>query len=114
VIDVGCSGGIDAVWRSFEPNLSVHAVDPNLGEIDRLQSLERNPEVRYVAGFVSIEPDHPFLKLVKGRDFWGRNPWSRLAIAASIHHQAEKRKTLTSREPNQISGVAYNPPGRSG
>jgi hypothetical protein len=45
VIDVGCSGGIDALWR-VEPNLSVRAFDPNLDEIDRLQSLEKNPDVR--------------------------------------------------------------------
>jgi hypothetical protein len=69
VIDVGCSGGIDAVWRLFEPNLSVRAFDPNLEEVDRLQSLERNPEVRYVPGFVGIEPEHPFLELAGGRLF---------------------------------------------
>jgi hypothetical protein len=44
VIDVGCSEGIDAVWRRlFEPNLSVRAFDPNPEEVDRLQSLERIP-----------------------------------------------------------------------
>jgi hypothetical protein len=103
VLDVGCSGGIDPLWREFEPNLSVRAFDPNLEECKRLQSLERNPEVRYVSGFVGIEPDHPFLKLAGGRPFWGRNPWGRLAVAASIHHQAQKRKSLTSRELTQIN-----------
>ena len=76
----------------FEPNLSVRAFDPNIDEIGRLQSLEKNPEVRYVPAFVGIEPDHPFLKLAQGRSFWGRNPWGRLAVAASIQCQAEKRK----------------------
>jgi Methyltransferase FkbM domain len=103
VIDVGCSGGIDALWRVFEPNLSVRAFDPNLDEIDRLQSLEKNPDVRYVPGFVGIEPDHPFLNLTGGRPFWGRNPWDRLAVAATIHHQAERRKSLTSHELTQIN-----------
>ena len=51
VIDVGCSGGIDNLWRVFEPNLSVYAFDPNLEECDRLQSAEKNPDVRYVPGF---------------------------------------------------------------
>jgi Methyltransferase FkbM domain len=103
VIDVGCSGGIDAIWRGFEPNLSVRAFDPNLDECDRLQSLEKNPEVRYIPGFVGIEPDHPFLKVAGGRSFWGRNPWNRLAVAASIYYQAEKRKSLTSHELTQIN-----------
>jgi Methyltransferase FkbM domain len=103
LIDVGCSGGIDAIWRVFEPNLSVRAFDPNLEECDRLQSLEKNPEVRYIPGFVGIEPDHPFLQLAAGRSFWGRNPWNRLAVAASIYYQAEKRKSLTSHELTQIN-----------
>jgi FkbM family methyltransferase len=103
VIDVGCSGGIDAVWRVFEPNLSVYAFDPNLEECDRLQSAEKNPNVRYVPGFVGIEPDHPFLKLTEGRSYWARNPWERLAVAATIQYQAEKRKSLSSRELTQIN-----------
>jgi hypothetical protein len=103
VIDVGCSGGVDSLWRMFEPNLSVWAFDLNLEECDRLQSLEKNPEVRYIPGFVSIEPDHPFLKLAEGRPFWGRNPWSRLALAATIDHQAEKQKSLTSHELTRIN-----------
>jgi FkbM family methyltransferase len=102
VIDVGCSGGINPLWRSFEPNLSVRAFDPNLDECERLQSLENNPEVRYIPAFVGVHPDHPFLKLAEGRPFWGRNPWSRLAIAATIDHQEERRKSLTSQELTQI------------
>ena len=102
VIDIGCGLGIDGLWRVFEPNLSVWAFDPNLDECDRLQSLEKNPNVRYVPGFVAIEPDHPFLELTRGRQFWGRNPWARLAVAATINHQAEKRKSLTSRELTRI------------
>src|SRR3979411_479375 len=82
VIDVGCSGGIDALWRVFEPNLSVQAFDSKLKECDRLQSAETNPDVRYVPGFVGIEPNHPFLKLTEGRSYWARNPWGRLAVAA--------------------------------
>jgi len=34
VIDVGCSRRIDALWRLFEPNLSVVAFDPNPDECD--------------------------------------------------------------------------------
>jgi len=38
-----------------------------------------------------------------GRQFWGRNPWARLAIEATIRHQAEKRKSLASQELTPIN-----------
>ena len=30
LIDIGCSGGIDAVWRGFGPRLRALAIDPNV------------------------------------------------------------------------------------
>jgi Methyltransferase FkbM domain len=53
LLDVGCSGGIDAVWRAFEPRLQALGVDASESECRRLRELERNPDVAYVAAFVS-------------------------------------------------------------
>jgi hypothetical protein len=53
LLDVGCSGGIDAVWRAFEPRLQALGVDASATESRRLAELERNPEVSYVGAFVS-------------------------------------------------------------
>src|SRR5262245_40355332 len=45
LLDVGCSGGIDAVWRAFEPRLQALGVDASESECRRLSELERNPDV---------------------------------------------------------------------
>ncbi|HYX00924.1 MAG TPA: FkbM family methyltransferase [Reyranella sp.] len=53
LLDVGCSGGIDPVWRAFEPKLQALGVDASEAECRRLSGLERNPDVSYVPAFVS-------------------------------------------------------------
>src|SRR5215472_15348839 len=53
LLDVGCSGGIDPVWRAFEPRLQALGIDASESECRRLADHERNPEVSYVAAFVS-------------------------------------------------------------
>ena len=53
LLDVGCSGGIDPVWRAFEPRLQALGIDASESECRRLALHERNPEVSYVAAFVS-------------------------------------------------------------
>lgn len=53
LLDIGCSGGIDPAWRAFEPRLQVLGVDASETECRRLAELERNPDVSYVAAFVS-------------------------------------------------------------
>jgi hypothetical protein len=88
LIDVGCSGGIHPRWRLVEPNLHAIGFDPNIQEISRLREAERNPNVEYVAGFVDIDPAHPFAKLAAGKDYWGRNPWQRLAVARAVELKA--------------------------
>jgi Methyltransferase FkbM domain len=53
LLDIGCSGGIDPVWRSFEPRLRALGIDASVTECQRLAGLERNPEVSYVAAFAA-------------------------------------------------------------
>ena len=57
LLDIGCSGGLDPVWRSFEPRLQAIGIDASKTECERLAGLERNPEVSYVAAFVARTPD---------------------------------------------------------
>ena len=90
------------MWRLFEPNLRAVGFDPSLEECKRLEAAEPNPNVSYVASFVGAEPDHPFLKLREGRDFWSRNPWGRLAVARTTQLQASKRKAMSETE---LTGV---------
>ncbi len=57
LLDIGCSGGLDPVWRSFEPRLQAIGIDASVTECNRLAGLERNPDVAYVPGFVAPSAD---------------------------------------------------------
>ena len=62
LVDVGCSGGLEPVWRVFGDRLRAIGFDASASECRRLAAEETNPDVHYVAGFVDIPPDHPFTK----------------------------------------------------
>src|SRR5262245_57062815 len=77
LVDIGCSGGIDSVWRCFGPRLRALAIDPNITEIERLKGSETHPGIRYLAAFARLPGDHSFAQQKAGRSHWGRNPWER-------------------------------------
>lgn len=70
LLDIGCSGGIDPVWRTFGPRLQAIAIDSNETECCRLAEQEENPDVSYVAAFVAGSASGPV------------NPYSGLLTAA--------------------------------
>jgi len=88
LLDIGCAGGIDPMWRVFGANLRVLAVDASVDECKRLGEAETLPGVEYVSGFVGLPPDHPFELRRAGRPESARNPWARLSAA----HTAERRE----------------------
>ena len=49
----------DPTWRAFEPRLHALGIDASATECRRLAGLERNPDVSYVAAFVSSSADKP-------------------------------------------------------
>src|ERR1700733_4870957 len=53
LLDIGCSGGIDASWRAFDSKLRAIAIDASVAECERLKKSETHPGIEYVAGFVS-------------------------------------------------------------
>lgn len=55
LIDVGASGGLDSIWRQFEPHLRAYCFDPLTNEVNRLAALEKNPKVTYHAEWLSTE-----------------------------------------------------------
>ncbi len=57
LLDVGCSGGIDQRWRAFGPRLRAIGIDASEAECHRLRTLERHPNVEYVAAFVAGSAD---------------------------------------------------------
>ena len=59
LLDIGCSGGLDPLWRAFEPRLQALGIDASATECQRLAGLERNPDVAYVAAFAARSADKP-------------------------------------------------------
>jgi hypothetical protein len=84
LIDVGCSGGIDALWRLYGDKLRAIGFDPNIEECEHLAAIETNPSIRYVPAFVDIRPDHPFARKTQGKSPWGNSPWNRLSVARTV------------------------------
>jgi hypothetical protein len=90
LIDVGCSGGIDSAWRSFDDRLSAIGIDPNRTEIVRLTEAESNANVRYYAAFAGVADDHPIHQLHEkqsvllnaGYSGVRRSPWGNLGVSA--------------------------------
>jgi FkbM family methyltransferase len=73
--DVGASGGIARHWRQFEPALKAYGFDPLVRECERLNALERNPEVRYYDCFMG---DEQFVDPPQG---WSNQPFERTSAA---------------------------------
>jgi hypothetical protein len=59
LLDIGCSGGLDPLWRTFEPRLQALGIDASVTECKRLAGLERNPDVAYIAAFAARSADKP-------------------------------------------------------
>src|SRR5262245_41539232 len=60
LVDIGCSGGIEHVWREYGDCLAGVGFDASVAECRRLAVEETNPNIHYVPGFVDIPPEHPF------------------------------------------------------
>lgn len=101
LIDVGCSSGIDSVWRAFGDHLKAFAFDPNVAEIERLAARETLPGVKYVAAFVGVPDDTPGVELMQTGNFWARSPWSRLSVARTMQIQAAANERLSGEERTQ-------------
>jgi hypothetical protein len=77
LLDVGCSGGIDAGWDLFGEGLRAFGFDPSRHEIERLTATERRAGIRYVNGFVGLPEGHP--ARAASADPWRLDPWGRLS-----------------------------------
>ena len=91
LLDIGCSLGIASHWRRFGEHLTSYGFDHNLHEIARLQRIERWPSVHYIAGVIKAPPDQRFPDVAP---VISRNPWDRLAVAATIDLRAPEIASL--------------------
>src|SRR5438045_1896697 len=83
LVDVGCSGGIEPIWRLFGRRFAAVAFDASVSECRRLQADETNSNVHYVPGFAGIPPDHPFAVRAAGKPD-GMGPLFMRTSAASM------------------------------
>jgi FkbM family methyltransferase len=101
LVDIGCSMGIDEIWRRFGTRLRALAIDPNLAEMDRLQKTETNPSIQYLAGYAGLSPDHPFAGRKAAQPHPNRNPWYRLSTAQSLERM--RSSALTASEKTEAN-----------
>ncbi len=66
LIDVGCAGGIDAIWRTFGEHLEGHCFDPQQDECRRLAAHETNPNIHFHAAHIGLDAAHPYQALKRG------------------------------------------------
>jgi len=55
LVDVGCSCGIAPRWRQFGDSLQAVGFDPLIKEVERLNAVEQNERVRYIASLVGYK-----------------------------------------------------------
>ena len=97
-VDVGCSGGIDPAWRVFGDRLRVVAFDASVDECERLTAAEHHADVRYIAGFVGLPPDHPFALHAAGKSRYIRNIYPRSSAGRTSALQQERLKSASLEE----------------
>lgn len=98
LVDVGCSGGIDHIWRLFGKKLRAFGFDPNIDECKRLSAAEVLPGVRYVPGFVGLPQDHPIVGRRGGKSYGGRSPWHRFACVRTMAIRDKRHRALSTAE----------------
>lgn len=67
VVDVGCSGGLEPVWRFFADKFRAVGFDVSIDACQQLADRETQSDVHYVAGFVDIPPNHEFARRAAGK-----------------------------------------------
>ena len=98
LVDLGCAGGINPVWRIFGSRLRALAIDASVGECRRLAEAEELKGIEYVGAFAGIAPDHPFVVRRGIEEVPSRNPWPRLSAAHTVRRREAKLREATDQE----------------
>jgi hypothetical protein len=101
LVDVGCSGGIEPIWRLFGQRFAAVGFDASVSECRRLQAEETNPNVHYLAGFVGLPTDHPFAVYSAGKPEISNELFLRTSAVWTRQLQAEALKAATDHERMQ-------------
>src|SRR3954471_11360510 len=109
LIDVGCSGGIDAAWRAFGPSLVAHGYDPDVASCEEAQAREPFAGVHYHPRYVGLPEDDPFVQ--RRREEASRWPetniWGRITAAemAAREHDGSSAAPRRMADPDAVIGV---------
>jgi hypothetical protein len=103
LLDIGCSGGIDAGWRRFGDRLRAVGFDPNLSECERLRAQETLPGVTYVPAFVGLPANHPFLRRRAGERTAARDVWERLSATRSMAIRQGREQAMDAEELRKLN-----------
>jgi hypothetical protein len=103
LMDIGCSGGIDPFWRHLGDRLQAFGFDPNIEEINRLNSSADAAGIEYIAAFVGVPPDHPIALRRLQEGLHAGNPWARLSVARTLQLRDERSDTLTHEQMTRIN-----------
>ena len=98
LVDVGCSGGVDAVWRVFGERFRALAFDASVSECRRLQANEPSANVHYVPGFVGIPLDHPFARQAVGKPSFVNDFYGRTSAAWTMEMRAKRLAEASNEE----------------
>lgn len=110
LVDIGCAGGIDWMWRTLGARLYAVGVDPQASEVERLTAREPHPHVRYFPGFAVLPSEHPFAQRKATAPDWQRNPWSRLAVGQPTTATRTKSPAAASPASPPPAGAAAPAP----
>lgn len=92
LVDVGCSGGIEAVWRLFAGHFRAIGFDASVQECKRLAAEEKQADVHYIAGFAGIPPDHPFAVRTRDRPPLSRDVYARTSARRMMDLRKQRLK----------------------
>jgi methyltransferase FkbM-like protein len=101
LIDLGCSGGIEPIWRLFGDRFAAIGFDASASECRRLVAEETSANVHYISGFVGIAPDHPFARHAEGLPLFDNNFLLRTSAAWSLELRAKSLADASDREKMQ-------------
>ena len=98
LVDVGCSGGIEPIWRIFGVRFAAVGFDASVAECRRLEAAESSQNVHYVAGIVGIPPDHRFAVRHAGKPVHVDELFDRTSAAWALELRAKRLAAATERE----------------
>ena len=103
LLDIGCSGGINPMWRIFGDRLLALGVDPNIEEVERLKAREKSTRIEYIAAFVGKSGEDPTSLRVPSYWSHSRSPYHRLSYLQTQEIRAKEIKQYSSEEKTLVN-----------